>query len=353
MAALGIALVAATGAAASEGLALPVDPDVLNAETVSWLRDKVPDEAGQFSKLSRILEALQRDPDGPRVRYQEGYTGTAQEAFDTGQVNCLSFSQLVVAMARELGVEAFYMDIRKFQRYTKEGDLIIVAGHTTAGFDKGPERVILEFSVGPQVNYREAVRISDATARAYYHSNRGAETLQAGDLDGAAEWLQAAVELDPGLPDAWVNLGVALRRQGEPRKAEEVYRRAIALDSEFFPAYQNLAALFRLRGDTDGATRLLEILERQRTRNPFVYLALGDLSLEQGNLEDAGRFFKRGRRLRRRDPDLLAALGEVALAAGGLAEARRWLSRGRRASPENARVQRLANAIERASEGSL
>ncbi|MFQ5527393.1 MAG: tetratricopeptide repeat protein [Thermoanaerobaculia bacterium] len=330
-------------------LQLPVEPDRLDRETMDWVHSAVPDNLSQFDRVARILRALQHDKDGPRVRYEEGFTGTAQEAFDTGIVNCLSFSQLVVAMAREVGVEAFYMDVRKFQRFTKDGDLVIVAGHMTAGFDKGPERVILEFSVGPQVNYRDAVKISDETARAYYHSNRGAESLQAGDLVLAAEWLETATRLDPELPDAWVNLGVVLRRQGDIEAAESAYRRAIRLDGEFFPAYQNLAALYRLRGDADSAARMLTLLERRQPTNPFIYLALGDLSLERGDLEDARRFYRRGRRLRRGEPDLLAALGEVALAMGKVEEAERWLAKGQKRGSDNPRVRRLAEAVERIS----
>lgn len=341
----------AGAAETSVSIEIPSRPDRLSEETLEWVRSKVSKDLTQFGRVTKILDILQHDHDGPRVRYQEGFTGTAQEAFDSGVVNCLSFSQLVVRMAREVDVDAFYMDVRRFRRYTKEGDLVIVAGHMTAGFDKGPERVILEFAVGPQVDYREAVKISDATARAYYLSNRGAENLQAGEVEVAIEWLRAAVAQDPELPDAWVNLGVALRRQGVEAEAEAMYRQAITLDSEFFPAYQNLAALYRLRGDTDTADRMLRLLERRQPRNPFIYLALGDLSLGRGDLEDARRFFRRGRRLSRGEPDLLAALGEVALASGDVQEAERWLSKGRKRQPDNARVVRLAEAVERAGQG--
>ena len=233
-------LLLATGAWADSqqaGLDLPVRPDVLNQRMKDWLAREVPTHTNELTQLLRLLEALQRDDDGPRLRYQEGFTGTAQEAFETGAVNCLSFSQIVVAMARELGVDAFYMDVRQFEQFTKEGDLVVVAGHMTAGFDQGVERRILEFSVGPEVEYRDAVRIEDARAHAYYHSNRGAEHLQAGEIKLAIEWLRAATEVDPALPDAWANLGVALRRDGQLQEAEAAYRFSVELDPDFCPGY--------------------------------------------------------------------------------------------------------------------
>lgn len=330
---------------ASAELDLPVRPDVLSQEMKDWVARKIPTHTNRLTLMLRLLEALQRDQDGPQLRYREGYTGTAQEAFESGAVNCLSFSEVVVAMARELGIEAFYMDVRQFEEYTKEGDLVVVAGHMTAGFDEGIERRILEFSVGPDVEYRDAVRIRDATAQAYYHSNRGAEHLQAGEIKLAVEWLRAATEVDPDLPDAWANFGVALRRDGQLREAEAAYRRSVELDPDFFPGYQNLVALYRMRGDGDAAKLLLEVLGRQTTRNPFVYLAVGDLSMGQGDWEGARQFYRRGRRLRRSDPDLLSALGEAHRKLGDLEKAEKLLRKALAEEPDNRRAKRLQRAL--------
>lgn len=349
-----VVLLLATGAWADSeqgGLDLPVQPDLLSQSMKDWLARAVPTHTNELTQLLRLLEALQRDDDGPRLHYQEGFTGTAQEVFETGAVNCLSFSQIVVAMARELGVEAFYMDVRQFEQFTKEGDLVVVAGHMTAGFDQGVERRILEFSVGPEVKYRDAVRIEDARAHAYYHSNRGAEHLQAGEVKLAIEWLRAATDVDPALPDAWANLGVALRRDGQLQEAEAAYRLSVELDPDFFPGYQNLVALYQLRGEPDAADLLLEVLGRRSTRNPFVYLAVGDLSMGRGDWHSARRFYRRGWRLRRSDPDLSSALGRAHLKLGDRGKAEKLLRKALERDPENLRAKRLQRALEEASDG--
>ncbi len=348
----GLVLAAILAAPAYGDLGLPAQPDLLTPEMKDWVVRKVPTHTSELAQLHRLLEALQRDKDGPQLRYREGYTGTAKEAFESGVVNCLSFSQLVVAMARELGVDAFYMDVRQFEQFTKEGDLVVVAGHMTAGFDEGLERRILEFSVGPDVEYRDAVRITDATARAYYHSNRGAEYLQAGEIKLAIEWLTAATKVDPTLPDGWANLGVALRRDGQLTEAEAAYRHSIALDPDFFPGYQNLVALFRLRGGGDeAADLLLELLGRQSTKNPFVYLAVGDLAMGHGDWEGARKFYRQARRLRRADPDFLSALGQANFQLGDLRKAAKLLSAALKKDPENPRAKRLERSLKRSSDG--
>ncbi len=328
---------------------LPIRPDMVTAEMSAWAAGVVPSGLRSFDRLALLLKALQYDPTGPRIRYVEGHTATAEEAFGHGRINCLAYSHLVVALARELEIDAFYMDVSDRETYRKEGDLVIVAGHVTVGFDDGPDRRILEFQVGPDVDYRRAERITDAMARAYYHSNRGAELLRDGDAARALPWLEAAVELEPELPDAWVNLGVAARRLGQPDRAESAYRRAIEVEDDFLPAYQNLAALYHLRGDRQGATELLDLLDRFKTKNPFVYLALGDLSFERGALDEAERFYRRGRRLGKKEPELMVALGGVAAARGDLERARVWLDRALEQDPENSRVRRFEERLATAS----
>ena len=82
--------------------------------------------------ITRVVSAysvhnrlLAEDPDNLDVKYDPSYTGPAQEAFETRKVNCLSYTHLFVGMARELGVEAYFLSVRELERYAKDGDLIL------------------------------------------------------------------------------------------------------------------------------------------------------------------------------------------------------------------------------------
>ena len=105
-----------------------------------------------------------------------------------------------------------------------------------------PERISI---VDPQA----VVRISDRTARAIYHSNRGVERLPS-DVAGAEAELRRALELDPTLDIAWVNLGVALRVGERPGEAEEAFRRTIEIEPNSLTAWRNLAMLLQVRRAT-------------------------------------------------------------------------------------------------------
>ncbi len=309
----------------SESLDLPLR---VTEEMRQWLRAKVAPGGTDIERLQRLLEAME-SADGLDLRHQFGHTGTAEEVFKTGRYNCLSFSYLFVALAREMGIEAHYLAVDRIQRYEREGDLILVSGHITVGYGVGLNRRILQFNVGPELSYQGAKAVSDRRALALFYANRGAESIRDGRLDAAVEWLEIGTSMDPGEPSGWVNLGVARRRLGDERGAEEAYLLAARAEPEYVPAYTNLAALYRLGGDRDASDRLLEVLGGQGHRNPYIFLALGDSSLERELLEEAEAYYRRALRLAERKAEPMAALGLLALTRGDEHEARRWLERAR------------------------
>ena len=351
--AAGLAATSLACAGAAPPAAVPELPDrspavvpfEINDEMRNWAWRQVDGDDDDMERMQKLLYALQEDIDGLRLTYREGYTGTAQEAFETGEVNCLSFSHLLIGLSREIGVATYYLDVRHRQEYERQDQLLVILGHVTVGFDRGIEQQIVEFRIGPELDHRRSQPISDRRAQAHHYTNRGAEEIQAGRLGDALAYLEAAVELDPDLPDAWLNLGVARRRSGDLDGAERAYRRSIDASPEYLPAYQNLSGLVRFRGDPDTAKQLLKLLDRKGNRNPFILLALGDLSFEEGRLVEAHKFFRKAQRLQPFDPDTTAAMGIWAQAAGRDRLARRWLDRGLALDPDNPRVRRLAAAV--------
>lgn len=317
-----------------------VVPWELTDEMRAWVRQQVPESLPEGERLDALLSALV-DPGRLGLVYEAGYSGTAQEAFESRKANCMAFTSLFVGLAREIGVPAFYMDVDDVEKFEKEGDLMVISGHTSAGFDVGGQLKILDFTPGRQPGYRRLSRLADRTALALHHSNRGAELLRAGKRRESLEWLQKAVAIDPELGGAWVNLGVALRRGGDMKGAEAAYRTGLEADPEEASAYQNLAALLRLQGHEAEAGELLALAARVGGKNPFSYLALGDLSFAHGRLEEARRFYRRALHLYRDNPEPYAALGLVALEGGKRGEARRWLRRAEALDRNNERVRRL------------
>jgi len=318
-------------------------PFLLDDEMREWLAGNVSSRQSVERRLDDLLAALVSAEDGRRIRYGGGHTGTAREVFESGRSNCLGLTGLFVAMARELGVPAFFVWVDEVESYAEAEDLVVVSNHVTAGFGPLHTLRILELGREPsEAGYRSFHRISDLRAIALYYSNRGAELLQAGDADAGRRSLETSVAIDGELPSAWVNLGVARRRGGDPAGAEAAYRRALELDPGQVSAYQNLATLMRVRGDREEAAELLTTIPKLGSRNPYSYLHLGDWAMTRGDYERAARWYRKALRLQRDAPQPRAALGALALATGDRAAAERWLARARRLDPDDPRVRALA-----------
>jgi Flp pilus assembly protein TadD len=326
----------------SRGLdpATVVIPYELTDEMRLWVHQVVPEQTPLDKRLEVLLNGL-LDPGKLKVEYEARYTATAEEVFRTRRANCLAFTSLFVGMAREVGVPAFFLEVDDIEKFEKEGDLVVVSGHVSAAFGSGPDVKILDFSVNAQPNYRRVRQISDMRAIALFHSNRGGELLRTGRHEEALPWLTKAVAIDPDLSSAWINYGVALRRNGNLAGAEKAYRTALEVDPESVSAYQNLAALLRHQGNNQEADDLLAISSRLGSRNPFIYLALGDVSMAHGRIDEARRFYKRALRLYRDSAEPYAAMGLVSLAGGDSNEAQRWLRKAVAIDQENLRVKLL------------
>lgn len=320
-------------------------PLAITEEMRSWALEKVTRSAPEGTQLKILLESL-RSSERLNFEYQAGYTGTAAEAFSSGRYNCLSFSMLFVGLARALGLPAYFLDVKQVESYERQGDLVVLTRHITAGYGGVKDRAILEFDVGAEINYLLAEPVSDLEALALFYSNRGTELLRIDEREKALEMLEIAVVLGPKIAQSWVNLGVVHRRMGQVEKAEEAYLEALEVEAGNSAAYENLAALLRLQGERDAAGEMLELLHKRRNRNPFTYLALGDLNMEEGRIEEAGSFYRRALRLAKNEAETHAAMGQWALAAGKEEKARGWLERARSLDLYNERTSDLENRLQ-------
>jgi Flp pilus assembly protein TadD len=314
-----------------------VFPDALTDEMKQWLQTNVESGPSPKETIESLLRAM-TDADGLGLAYEPGYTGTAEEVFRSRKANCLAFTHLMVGLSRELGIRSYYVNYEMVERFRRSGDLIVVSGHVSAGYGSGLDRYVLDFGAAADLEGGRASSISDLNALARYYANRAAELLGDGEAEESLEWAKTATRLDPSLAEGWSNLGVALRRSGQLEAAEQAYLRASEVDPDYHVAYHNLFALMRLRGDSEAAKELLNLLDRRKNRNPFLYLELGDQSLRQGRLEEAGYFYRRASQLGGKLAETWAARGSWALVGGKLRKAQRWLEKARRIEPEDPRV---------------
>ena len=129
--------------------------------------------------------------------------------------------------------------------------------------------------------------IAELNAGAMTHMRRAAELEQAGKLPEAVFEQNQALEIDPKLVQAHVNLISLYGRLGQIEKAEQFFRSAIALDANQADAYYNYGVLLFNRKELAEAE---EKFHQTLAINPYHAQAhhnLGFLLEQKGNLSAA------------------------------------------------------------------
>jgi Flp pilus assembly protein TadD len=119
-----------------------------------------------------------------------------------------------------------------------------------------PAVVIAEPST-PAIEQR---RQSPAEATAQTEFDRGVRARVAKDWARAVAAFRRAVQLRPDFPEAWNELGFALRNQGRYPDSLEAYDRALELRPNFPEALEYLGEAYVKMGRLDDARRVLERL---------------------------------------------------------------------------------------------
>ena len=101
--------------------------------------------AGQATDDDRawILAWSMLDPNILDFSYEPRVTLTAQEAFRTREGNCLTFSNMFVAMARYAGIETWYREVESEPEWSSVDETLLVSRHVNAAaVYRGTEYVI-------------------------------------------------------------------------------------------------------------------------------------------------------------------------------------------------------------------
>jgi len=139
-------------------------------------------------------------------------------------------------------------------------------------------------------------------------------------LDKAQIAYESALELDPNYQGAWLNLGSTAFRQGEPRKALNLYRKEQEVYSSPVVLLQMGRAYAEL-GVVDSAEQAYLQALAADSSYAAVYFRLSELYRGEGELEQALEFSQRGLSL---DPDNLNyryQMGSLLLINGQMEEA--------------------------------
>jgi Flp pilus assembly protein TadD len=299
----------------------------------AFVREHVAALGTDDSRLQDLLRALFIDG-GFKLEYDDR-TRTAAETFAARRGNCLSFTNMFVALAREAGLRASFQEVDVPPTWIMDGDVLLLSRHINVSVS--PTYVgehVVDFNIADFHASYPRQRVSDARGLAHFYSNLGAEQLRAGTTPAALSYFRRAIEIDPRFGAPWCNLGVLYLRAGYPAWAEAAWRQALSLTPQDPAVMSNLVSLFERQGREDEASRFRGQIARYRMSNPYFRYMLAKEAFDAADYGAAIGHLKFAIRQQPNDDSFYALLGLSYLKRHDMESARRWFAKAAEVSAE-------------------
>jgi tetratricopeptide (TPR) repeat protein len=303
-----------------------VDILELSPAMIAFLDRWVDPNQSDYSRLWNLLYAVMGD--GTFDLIYDDITRTAQETFHDQRGNCLSFTNMFVAMSRRLGLDSNYQEVLIPPDWSVSGQTFIFNLHVNVQVDlDGHSDQMVDFNMYDfRIKYDRRI-VSDSRARAHYFNNMGVEYMLKGDTLLAFANYRESIRADSSFSPAWVNLGILNNREGYPNYAEAAYLQALDAGDTEMIALSNLAALYEQEGRPELAAQYQQKVESHRMRNPYYHYQLARTAFDNGEYEAAIAHLKVAVRKNRNDDIFYYLMSLSYFNSGEKEAAKRWMKK--------------------------
>lgn len=302
-------------------------------------------------RLRRMVDFM-FDKDGLDLKYKADATNSVAESYRTRQVNCLSFTLLAVALAREAGLKAQGQQIDRVLAWSLVDDVVMQSMHANAVVTvkdrnlqvKDGRDFVLDIASGALYTQDFIVhgfKVEDKRLLASFYGNRAMELLAQGRLEESRAWLDEALVLEPEEAMLWNNAGVLSQRTGDAAAAEGSFLRAVNRNPRLMSVLNNLVAMYSARGDSTRAAYWKERADSVLRRDPFYQYSVAERSAEAGDYEAAVRSYRRAISLDKRERLFHFGLARAYAHLGKLSQAASELDAAVKLSTEDVDRQRF------------
>ncbi len=266
----------------------------------------------QGSFKLRELRKFLFSPEEKGIKYEATATRTAAEVWETGTGNCLAMTNLYVAAARYIGLDARYTVVEVTPTWDHSAGTMVRYEHIVAtGRLPGGGEYVLDFLPEFVIGENASIHIPDRAALKLYYSNLGAEALLERNPEAALDYLRKALHIDPRFSDGWSNIGAALRRLERYDQAEFAYQRALEIDPGNLSALSNLVQFYVFQEREAESEALMRRVVQYRDRNPYYHFYIARRMFEEGEFETTIDLLQRSIQLKRDEPQFYTALAET------------------------------------------
>jgi Tfp pilus assembly protein PilF len=340
-------LLTGTGLYGGKDLTLPDAPILaVSDEMRAYIQQYTPETSNEFWRLEQLIKAL-FDEQGTNMRYDHSLTLTAQETFSEGKGNCLAYSNMMIAFARELGLRASYQFVEIPPSWEESGTkLILFNHHVNVVIDKGQHKSVFDINApGDITDFEEfeVRRLADHEAFAQYYNNLGVDYLLQEDYSQAFTYFKKAILTDPGFASLWVNLGTLYRRSGHPARAEAAFYKALDIDMDNYLAFSGLAALHKQSGDQKKSRFFEKRITKLRLQNPDYRFLLARNAIRSGDYKEAEKKLRQAIRMDRDNDRLYTIMGAIKLKQNDQRAADMYFAKARELAGDSKNLERISN----------
>ena len=289
------------------------------------------------------------------LKYDSGKTLTAAEVFRERRGNCLSFTNLFVALARDAGLDAQYQIVEVPPIWDSADGWVMLNSHINVVVHRVKMSVpdhpgisrdyVVDFNTPEYQGTLPRRAVPDRTAFALFYSNRGVEAMRAGDPREAFANFKLAIAKDPTVASTWVNLGALYSRQQRYDSAKAVYEIALGIDPNEKSALTNLARVCDELGYAELASTYRQRVRAYEDHNPYHHYALAQSAYRDANYDDALSEIRSAISLKRDDHRFYFLEGLIHYRRGDVSDARSSIAMAERLSSDDNVKERYADKL--------
>jgi tetratricopeptide (TPR) repeat protein len=325
-----------------------VDPLAMTPEMIEFVDRYVNRSHGHTARLRRLLYAIMGE--GTFDLVYDDVTRTAIETFEEQHGNCLSFTNMFVAMARNVGLDARFQEVLIPPDWSIEGQSFIFSQHINVHVDLGSGYLggdqIIDFNMYDFRDTYDREVVSDNRARAHYFNNIGVEKMLEGDTVLSFANFRQSLREDDTFTPAWANMGILNRREGYENLAEFAYLKALDIDSVNLIAMSNLASLYQQQGKLELAEQYRSRVMSHRMRNPYYRYMQARTLFEEGDYDGSIEHLDYAIRKKNNDDQFYSLMSLNYLMKGDREEAQKWMKQAEEIAEKESDKQRYHNKFE-------
>jgi tetratricopeptide (TPR) repeat protein len=259
----------------------------LNQEMLDFLDAYVPRRGNSTIKLQALLNAvIHKGLLG--IDYNPQATHSASNTFFYREGNCLSFSLMFIAMAREVGLKVSFNEVSIPPSWDMlNQQTFAIYKHVNAKVKVRDGHHIVDLNIKDYKSRYRQNKVSDKQAKAQYYNNRAMEFLTDNNTRNAYRYMRKAIQLAPKQAYLWGNFGTIYRREGLFDEAEIAYQHALTLKPQDQVATSNLSRLYYQRGNVELADYYQQQVIKFRLQNPYYRFSLAQQALEKNEISVA------------------------------------------------------------------